>query len=209
MDSSFNSQPSLRSSSSSRRLRSPRIFTTVKGLVQRPSTKSTSRKGAGSARSKDDAFHGHGDCKSYRRNLQNTSKTEVLWKRRGQTPDMDEYLTLDELESVWYTQDSYQAFMYAPQTITQYTFQEAVEAPLIVKHDISSRPMEAARPAPAQADPIPRITGQNDSSVVNGSLHPALRSAPYLSDDNPLKCHAPPPRLVISVPSSNWTYGRT
>ena len=211
MDTSFNKVYSLHSSTPPKRTRSPKIFTTVKCLVQRPSTKFTLQTRPGSARSNEDAFQSHenrNNGTSSRSTLQNSSKTEVLWKRRGQTPEMDEYLTLNELESVWNRQDSYLGCVYAPQNITQYTFQEAVEAPLIAKHDISNQPMEAARPAPVQSDRTPRIIVQDDSTVINGSVHPALRPTAYLSDEELPTYKSTPPRLAISVPNTNWTYGR-
>ena len=205
MNTPSNNVYSHHASTPPKRTRSPRIFTTVKCLVQRPSTKSTLQKRPGTARSTCDAFNNGTSCRSTSRN---SSKMEILWKRRGQTPDMDEYLTLNELESVWNRQDSYLGCVYAPQNITQYSFQEAVEAPLIAKHDISNRPMEATQPAPVQDDRTPQIVVQDDSTVINGSVHPALRPTAYHADEK-LPTHKPrPPRLVISDPNTDWTYGR-
>ncbi|KAL2047763.1 hypothetical protein ABVK25_011375 [Lepraria finkii] len=211
MDTSFNKVYSLHPSTPLKRTKSLKIFTTVKCLVQRPSTKFTLQKRPGSARSNDDAFQSHGNRNkgtSSRSTLRKSFKTEVLWKRRGQTPDMDEYLTLNELESVWNRQDSYLGCVCAPQNITQYTFQEAVEAPLIAKHDISNRLTETARTAPVQSDQTPRIFVQDDSMVIDGSVHPTLRPTAYPSDEEQLTSKPTPPQLAISVPNANWTYGR-
>ena len=213
MDSPVNKRGSSQCSSSPRRSRSPRILSTVKGLVQRPTTKFVSQKRPGSARSKSDAFHGDDGAnagKSSRCAAQkDRSSTEISWKRRGQTPEMDEYLTLTELESVWNKQDSYGLCVYAPQNVTQYTFQEAVELPLIAKHEFRPRSMETTRPEPVQRDRIPQMNAQEDSTIIDGAVHPALRPNSYLPDVE-LPTYKPlPPRLVISVPNTDWTYGRS
>ena len=200
-------------SSSPRRSRSPRILSTVKGLVQRPTIKFVSQNRPGSARSKSDAFHsddGANAGKSSRCAAQkDRSPPETSWKRRGQTPEMDEYLTLTELESVWNKQDSCGLCVYAPQNVTTYTFQEAVELPLIAKHEFRSRSMESTRPKTVQKDRIPQINVQGDSTIIDGAVHPALRPNSYLSEAE-LPTYKPlPPRLVISVPSTDWTYGRS
>ena len=200
-------------SSAPRRSRSPRILSTVKDLVQRPTTKFVSQKAPGSARSKSADFRyddGANAGKSSRRAAQkDQSPPEVSWKRRGHTPEMDEYLTLTELESVWNKQDSCDLCVYAPQNVTQYTFQEAVELPLIAKHELRPRSMESTRSEPVQRYHIPQITVQDDSTIVNGTVHPALRPNSYLSDDE-ISTHKPlPPRLVISVPNTDWTYGKS
>ena len=211
MDSPVNKRGSPQCSSSPRPSRSPRILSTVMGLVQRPTTKFVSQKRPGSARSKGDAFHGDDGAnasKSSRRSpRKDSSPTEISWKRRGQTPEMDEYLTLTELESVWNKQDSCGLCVYAPQNVTQYTFQEAVELPLIAKHELRSRSMESMRPEPAPRGRIPQTNVQEESTIINGAVHPALRPNPYISDEELPKYRPLPPRLVISVPNTNWTYG--
>ena len=211
MYSPVNKRGSSQCSSSSRRSRSPRILSTVKGLVQRPTTKFGSHKRPGSARSKSDAFHGDDGANAGKSSCcaaqKDRSPTETSWKRRGQTPEMDEYLTLTELESVWNKQDSCGLCVYAPQNVTQYTFQEAMELPLIAKHELRPRSMESTRSEPAQRDRIPQINVQDDSTIIDGAVHPALRSSFYLSDVELPKYKPLPPRLVISVPNTDWTYG--
>ena len=213
MDSPVNKRVFSQCSSASRRSRSPRILSTVKDLVQRPTAKFVSQKAPGSARSKNAAFNhddGANTVKSSRRAAQKAySPPEMSWKRRGHTPEMDEYLTLTELESLWNKQDSCALCVYAPQNVTQYTFQEAVELPLIAKHELRPRSMESTRSEPVQRDHTPQITVQDDSSIVNGAVHPALRPSPHLSDDEIPTYKPLPPRLLISVPNTDWTYGRS
>lgn len=213
MDSLVNKRGFSQCSSAPRPSRSPRILRTVKDLVQRPTTKFVSQKTPRSARSKSAAFHyddGANTGKSSRRAAQKDhSPPEVSWKRRGHTPEMDEYLTLTELESVWNKEDSCALCVYAPQNVTQYTFQEAVELPLIAKHELRPRSMESTRSEPVQRDPIPQKTVQDDSAIVDGAVHPALRPNSHFSDDEIPTYKPLPPRLVISVPDTDWTYGRS
>ena len=212
MDSPVTKRGFSQCSSAPRRSRSPRILSTVKDLVQRPTTKFVSQKASGSARSKSANFHyddGANAGKSSRRAAQKDhSPPEMSWKRRGHTPEMDEYLTLTELESVWNKQDSCALCVYAPQNVTEYTFQEAVELPLIAKHELRPRSIESTRSVPVHRDRIPQITVQDDSTIVNGAVHPALRPNSYLSDDEIPTYKPLPPRLVISVPNTDWTYGK-
>lgn len=121
---------------------------------------------------------------------------------------MDEYLTLTELESVWNKQDSCGLCVYAPQNVTQYTFQEAVELPLIAKHEFRPRSMELTRSEPAQSDRIPQINVQDDSTIIDGAVHPALRPNFYLSEVDSPTSKRVPPRLVIPVPNTDRTYGK-
>ena len=173
-----------------------------------------SPKRSGRARSQDAAYHrdsGHVSAgMTSRHALRNSSPNEVLWKRRGQTPEMDEYLTLTELENVWHTQDAYALCVCAPQSVAQYTFQEAVEVPLIAKHDIRRSPsLNAVQLEPSRSHLLFQLNVQDDSTVINGAVHPALRPSPYLSDEQLPTYKSSPPRLAISVPNTSWTYGGT
>ena len=129
-----------------------------------------------------------------------------LWKRRGQTPGMDDYLTLEQLENVWYNQDFYVGCVSVPQMVTKYTFTEAVEAPLIADHDSSAR-QPRPRPNPNSPSSSPP---HHDPTVIDGSVHPALRPTPYLEDSPIILKHHPATtgRRAVAVPTTNWTYGR-
>lgn len=67
-------------------------------------------------------------------------------QRRGQTPGMDDYLTLTELENVWSTQDAYLGCHDAPQRVSGYDFRDPVEVPTISKHQPPSE--HAMAPSP-------------------------------------------------------------
>ena len=134
---------------------------------------------------------------------------QTMWKRRGQTPGMEDYLTLEQLENVWYKQDFYVGCMSLPQVVTQYTFTEAVEVPLIAEHNPDTRQHREPRPPPDLDSPLPPIPGQNASTCIDGAIHPALRPNPYLNDSPALTPPVlPPGRLAVAVPDTNWTYGR-
>ena len=112
------------------------------------------------------------------RSLNNVEKPSP-WKQRGQTPGMDDYLTLAELETVWVTQDSYVGSVQAPQRSTKYTYVEPVEAPTIAKHQIQSevarQPVPQLRITTDHAFPS-RPKDQNvEDSVVARDRHPAQR----------------------------------
>ena len=185
------------------RHRSPSFLTAVKGLVHRASTGSIRSE---NPQSNADGFHGSASNSSSRRSSDDSFTKQIPWKRRGQTPGMDDYLTLSQLENIWDNQDSYLGFIDVPQKATQYTFQEAVEAPVFTKHRAINQPPEPSPPRTSRNDSVPRIKVYNDPNIIDGLIHPALRPEPYLPDtDSPNVRNRPlPPRLVISVPPSNW-----
>ena len=91
---------------------------------------------------------------------------------------MDDYLTLEQLEGIWTKQDSYVGCVSAPQKITQYTYDEAVEAPLIADHSTGPRQQQVSSVVldlDRELPPLPALPDQNDATVVDGTLHPALR----------------------------------
>lgn len=195
MDSSFETLYCDASQSPPKCSRSPRFLTTVKELHKSISTKG-SRTVSRKHTSRDSP------CPS----LQESSAKHILWKRRGQTPGMDDYLTMAQLENAWHKQDSFVGCVIAPQKISQYSYQEAVEAPLIASH-ITPQP---SRRAPDLNSPLPNIPQDHDASFVDGAIHPALRSTPYLFDNSSSTTQLSMPllRIATEVPDSNWTYGR-
>lgn len=201
MDSSFETLYSPPSQEPSKRSRSPRLLSTVRDLHISLSTKRS--RSAQRKHSSRDA-----SCPD----PQDGSLKQMLWKRRGQTPAMDDYLTLAQLENAWHKQDSYVGCVIAPQKITQYTFQEAVEAPLIADHTSSLRtqPHQGLRLAPDLNSPLPSLPREEDTTCINGAVHPALRPTPYLTSDSPTmtEYNVPLRRFATEVPDINWTYGR-
>lgn len=195
MDSSFETLYCDASQNPRKRSRSPRFFTTVKELH-----KTLSTKGSRSASRK------HNLHDSPRPNSQESSMKQILWKRRGQTPGMDDYLTLAQLENAWHKQDSFVGCVIAPQKITQYSYQEAVEAPLIASHVTPQPP----RRAPDLNSPLPSIPQDHDAGFVDGAVHPALRPTPYLATNSSSRAQLSMSLVPIAteIPDSNWTYGR-
>ena len=130
------------------------------------------------------------------------------WKRRVQSPGMDDYLTLEQLENVWYKQDFYVGCTSVPQEVTQYTFTEAVESPLITEHNVSARQQQELQSVSNLVPFLPNDPSRGDT-IIDGAIHPALRPIPYLEDSPTMTPQAKPSyRLVVSVPNTLWTYGR-
>lgn len=176
MDSSFETLYSSPSQILPKRSRSPRLLATVRDL-HIPLSLKRSR----SAQKEQSSYDS-----SCPRSQDNSTK-QILWKRRGQTPGMDDYLTLAQLENAWHKQDSYLGCVIAPQKITQYTFQEAVEAPLIADHTSSMRTQSHPRTrlAPDLNSPLPSPPQEEDATFIDGAVHPALRPTPYFTSNPP------------------------
>lgn len=195
MNSSFETLYCDASQTLPKRSRSPRFFTTVKEFHKTISTKrsrSVSRK--------------HDPHDSLSPNSQESSMKQILWKRRGQTLGMDDYLTMAQLENAWHKQDSFVGCVIAPQKITQYSYQEAVEAPLIASHITPQPP----RRAPDLNSPLPSTPLDHDARFIDGAIHPALRPTPYLTDNSSSMTQLSMPLLPMAteIPDSSWTYGR-
>ena len=99
-------------------------------------------------------------------------------RRQGIAPDMDDYLSLDQLEGLWQYQDSYVGPVATPLTSSRFNYQEAVEAPTFVQH---KRPDNASIPRGNSVSNL-GVTGSDEALVVDGYLHPAMRSTPNLHD---------------------------
>lgn len=98
-------------------------------------------------------------------------------RRQGVAPDMDDYLSLDQLEGLWQYQDSYVGPVATPLTASRFQYQEAVEAPTYVQH---KRPDNSSIPRGNSASNL-GVTGSDEALMVDGRLHPAMRSTPDLS----------------------------
>lgn len=121
--------------------------------------------------------------------------TPPTWKRRGQIPDMEDYLSLSQLESVWQYQDSHVGPIDAPLTAKSYSFQEIAEAPTIVKrkhHQIEDESDVSSEDASSEDNSHP-----DDAVVVDGVMHPALRPVPYLDNRGRHRNMPPLPKLQI------------
>ena len=97
-------------------------------------------------------------------------------RRQGVAPDMDDYLSLDQLEGLWQYQDSYVGPVATPLTSSRFNYQEAVEAPTFVQH---KRPDNSSIPRGNSVSNL-GATGSDEALVVDGRIHPAMRSTPNL-----------------------------
>ena len=192
----------------------------LKGLVRRPRGKSLSPTRPENVDSALDAFHKPGPdgqastvcAKCAAR--PHSWDASTRWKGRGQTPGMDDYLTLAELEECLDRQSIYIGCIEIPQQVTNYPFNESAEAPLIANHSTDTRPTQTHQEGPEPRIRLSHLANQINSAVIDGVIHPAfresaLRPIPSIVVDKEL-----PPikglisdRVAVSVPSTNWTYG--
>ena len=191
----------------------------LRGLVHRPRVKSLSHTRPENVGSALDAFHNLGPngqaCAKCSPRPQSWD-VSTPWKRQGQTPGMDDYLTLAQLEECLDRQAFYIGCIEIPQQITNQSFSKTAEAPSIKDHSTNTRP---AQPCQVQSEPRTRssqLAHQSNSTVIDGVTHPALRESallpiPSIIVDQDLPLIEPQhesSRLVVPVPSTNWTYGR-
>lgn len=194
----------------------------LKGLVHRPRVKSLSPTRLENVGSALDAFHKPGlngqACTVCAKCSPRPHSWDVStpWKRRGQTPGMDDYLTLAQLEECLDRQNFYIGCFEIPQQVTQYSFDETAEAPLITKHSIDTRPTRKYQEITEPRLRLSPLANQSNSAVIDGVTHPAfresaLRPIPSIIVDKelpPIEPRFESDRLAVPVPSTNWTYGR-
>ena len=193
----------------------------LKGLVHRPRIKSLSHTRPENVRSALDAFHKPGpndqDCTVCAKCSPRPHSWDVStpWKRRGQTPGMDDYLTFAQLEECLDRQSSFQGSIEIPQQATQYSFKETAEAPLIAKHCTDTRPTQTYQEDPEPKIQLSHLANQTNSAVIDGVTHPAfresaLRPIPSIIVDKelpPVEPNLDSDRLAVPVPSTNGTCG--
>ena len=194
----------------------------LKGLVQRHRAKSLTPTGPENIGSALDAFHNPGPngqaCTVCAKCSSRPHSWDVStpWKRRGQTPAMDDYLTFAQLEECLDRQSFYIGCIEIPQQVTQYSFNETVEAPGIAKH---SPDTPLSQTYPEQAEHRIRLSplaNQTNPAVIDGVTHPAFRESasqpiPSIKVDKelpPIQPQSESDRLAVPVPSTHWTYGR-
>ena len=189
----------------------------LKGLVHRPRVKSLSPARPENVGNPLDAFHKPGPdgqaCTVCAKCSTRPHSWDVStpWKRRGQTPGMDDYLTLAQLEECLDRQSAYMGCVEIPQQVTQYSFIETAEAPLIAKHSTDTQPNQTYQEETESRIRLSHQANQTNPVVIDGVTHPALRPIPSIIVDKelpPLRPHLEPVRLAVPVPSTNWTYGR-
>ena len=192
----------------------------LKGLVRRPRGKSLSPTRPENVESALDAFHKPGPngqaCTACAKcsTRPHSWDASILWKRRGQTPGMDDYLTFAQLEECLDRQSSYTGCMEIPQQVTQYSYIETAEAPLIAKHSTATRPTQASKSEHRVR--LSQLATQTSPAVIDGVTHPALRESPLQPIPSivvdkelpPIDAQSESGRLAVPVPSANWTYGR-
>ena len=194
----------------------------LKGLVYRPRGKSLSPTRPENVGSALDAFHKPGPngqaCTACAKCSPRPHSWDVStpWKRRGQTPGMDDYLTFAELEECLDRQSYYIGCIEVPQQVTQYSFSETAEAPLIAKHSTDARPTQGCLGESELEIRLSHLANQTNPAVIDGVIHPALRESalrpvPSIVVDKelpPIKTQFESDRRAVPVPSTNWTYGR-
>ena len=126
-----------------------------------------------------------------------SSVPRATWKRRGQTPDMDDYLSMSQLEDVWSYQDSYTGAVETPLTAKSYSFQEISEAPTFVKHK-HYHSVNTSLEDLSNYETSPSVSIPDDSAIVDGVVHPALRSTPYLQTLSGSRSTPQLPRVHVS-----------
>ena len=189
----------------------------LKGLMYRPRVKSLSPTRPENIASALDAFHKPGPdgqaCTVCAKCSTRPHSWDVStpWKRRGQTPGMDDYLTFAQLEECLDRQSSYIGCIEIPQQVTQYSFEETAEAPLIAKHSTDSRPTQPYQEETESRLRLSHLAHETNPAVIDGVIHPALRPIPSITVDKqlpPVEAQFESDRLALPVPSTNWTYGR-
>ena len=194
----------------------------LKGLVHRPRVKSLSPTRPENVGSALDAFHKLGPngqactvCAKCSRRPQSWD-VSTPWKHQGQTPGMDDYLTLAQLEECLDRQAFYIGCIEIPQQITNHSFSRAAEARSIEDHSTHTRPAQPCQIQPESRTRLSHLAHQSDPTVIDGVIHPALRESALqpipsiiVDQDSPLiEPQRESSRLVVPVPSPNWTYGR-
>lgn len=203
---------------SPRHNRSPKF---LKNLVHRHRVKSLSPTRPENIGSAVDAFHKPGPngqaCTVCTKCSPRPHSWDVStsWKRRGQTPGMDDYLTLAQLEECLDRQSFYIGCIETPQQMTQYSFNETAEAALIAEQSTNDRPSPTHQEESEPRIGLSLLANQTASAVIDGVIHPAFRESalppiPSIIVDKelPQKPHHISDRLAVPVPSTNWTYGR-
>ena len=128
---------------------------------------------------------------------------------------MDDYLTLAQLEECLDRQSFYIGCIEIPQQVTQYSFNEAVEAPLMEKKPSDALPTQTSQEEQEPTIHLSHLANQINPAVIDGVIHPAfrdpaLRPIPSIIVDKELPPIKPDleHRLAVPVPDANWTYGR-
>lgn len=154
-----------------------------KGLVHRPRVKSLSPTRPENVRSALDAFHNPGPngqaCTVCAKCSPRPHSWDVStsWKHRGQTPGMDDYLTLAQLEEYLDRQSFYLGCIEIPQQVTNYSFNETAEAPLIATHSMDTRPTQTYQEQSELKIPLSHLANQTNPAMIDGVIHPALRES--------------------------------
>ena len=118
---------------------------------------------------------------------EDASVPAATWKRRGQTPDMDDYLSMGQLENIWMYQDSHTAGVETPLSCRTYSFHDIPEAPTIVRHkreyDTENPSMEDLSPTNHSSVDEGAVDDlvTDEGVIVDGFVHPAFRPRPYLA----------------------------
>ena len=154
-----------------------------KGLVRRPRAISLSPSGPENISSALDAFHKPGPngqaCKVCAKCSLRPHSWDVStpWKRRDQTPGMDDYLTFAQLEECLDRQSSFIGCIEIPQQVTRYSFNGTGEALRIAKHSPDAQPTQPYQEEPEYRIQPSHLANQTNPAVIDGLIHPAFRES--------------------------------
>ena len=199
-------------------LKRPKLFSSVRGFMHRKA------RSVGSVRTTTSINElmepSFSPLSSRARSLDRAKQPARFKQRRGETPGMDDYLTLAELENVWQTQDVYLGCYDAPQRARGYTYTDPVEAPTITKHQTRCenrstlnltrhQPLESRNPpttsmqqSPQDAEKAPRkgwhrfpLETRSAPTTATGYFRPEDIRAP-----SPTRASRPVPKTSFSRP---------
>ena len=131
-------------------LKRPRLFISFRGFMHRKARSTGNSRTSDCGSPLDASLFSPSTSRS--RSSASTYHPKRFRQRRGQTPGMDDYLTLTELENVWRTQDTYLGCHDAPQRASGYDFIDPVEVPTVSKHQPPSE--HAMAPSPRMREPM-------------------------------------------------------
>jgi len=155
------------------RRKSNRLLSTVKSLVHRPSKSIGAIPSSHSTPQISRFFNDGPPMRATSLPAASALEQQLTPTQRGQTPGMDDYLTLSELENVWVTQDTYVGCVQAPIRPAKHTFEEVAEVPTVVKHHRPPRIIIPPVPAmpiitPPAEESWPPARGQESRPPTRG-----------------------------------------
>lgn len=157
----------------------PNFFLSIGTLVHRSLRNPLRRRSRSGSKSSDDSYRTSSDLSrnSSCSNLRQTPASQEAWKQRCRRSDVGDYLSMNQLETVWQVQDSFVGSVATPVPSIKREFPEAIEVPTFIRH---KRSYEKESSSPVELAHEHRSPGPDEAIVVDGMVHPAFRSTPNL-----------------------------